>query len=375
MKKHLTLLALSSLVVISNANTESFNDDLIEAKQVTKIDESTLSSIETKKITLYPQYTVQLNDKNANEKLKNTKPIEAEIGVVYNQKDIGVVIKWKDDTKSVQPSRTTNKFGDGVSVEFPTVYGKGKTLPYIGMGDSTHPVIVYLKKAVEGKDYQKSFISEGFGTMTEIQEKYNFTMKYDDNKKEWTALLIKPLKTQDLTISGLVPVAFAVWDGDSLNRDGNKMISNWKFIKLGKSQPDPSYLKYISYGYGEIGNPKRGKELMIQNGCNGCHRFDDQTSAPEGLAPNLSKIGGYSNPVYLKESIINPNDVVIKNLNINRHYNKSADKDKNGAYPNNDMYTWYIKGEKGKLQSKMPPFSHLSEQDINDIVAYLKTLK
>lgn len=375
MKKYLTLLALSSLVVISNASTESFNDDLIEAKQVAKIDESTLSSIETKKITLYPQYTVHLNDKNANEKLQNTKPIDAEVGVVYNQKDIGIIIKWKDDTKSIQPDRTTNKFGDGVSVEFPTVYGKGKTLAYIGMGDSNHPVMVYLKKAIEGRDYKKTFISEGFGTMTEVQEKYNFTMKYDDSKKEWIAILVKPLKTQDLTLSGLVPVAFAVWDGDSLNRDGNKMISNWKFVKLGKAQLDQSYLKYISYGYGEIGNPQRGKELMIQNGCNGCHRFDDQTSAPEGLAPNLSKIGGYSNPAYLKESIINPNDVVIKNLNINRHYNKSAEKDKNGAYPNNDMYTWYLKGEKGKLQSKMPPYSHLSQQDINDIVAYLKTLK
>lgn len=375
MKKYLTLLALSSLVVVSNASTEDFNDDLIEAKQVTKIDESTLSSIETKKIILYPQYTVHLNDKDANKKLQNAKPIEAEVGVVYNKKDIGIVIKWNDETKSIQPSITTNKFGDGTSVEFPTVYGKGKTLAYIGMGDSNHPVMVYLKKAVEGKDYKKAFISEGFGTMTEVQEKYNFTMKYDENKKEWTAILVKPLKTQDLILSGLVPVAFAVWDGDSLNRDGNKMISSWKFVKLEKSNPDTSYIKYISYGYGEIGNHQKGKELMIQNGCNGCHRFDDQTSAPEGLAPNLSKIGGYSNPTYLKESIINPNDVVIKNLNINRHYNKSADRDKNGAYPNNDMYTWYIKSEKGKLQSKMPPYSHLSEQDINDIITYLKTLK
>jgi complex iron-sulfur molybdoenzyme family reductase subunit gamma len=39
------------------------------------------------------------------------------------------------------------------------------------------------------------------------------------------------------------------------------------------------------------------------------------------------------------------------------------------------MYTWYIKDDKGKLQSKMPPFAHLSEKDVADIVAYLKTLK
>jgi complex iron-sulfur molybdoenzyme family reductase subunit gamma len=377
MKKKLTLFTISALVLSSNAGTDNFNDDVLEAKQLSKLDAQSLSSVPTKKVVLYPQYSVRLNDKNANEIVEKEQPVEAEVAVGYNQKEIGILIRWKDETKSIQPALATNKYGDGVVVEFSTVYGKGKTLAYVGMGDANHPVMVYLKKAVEGKEYKKAFISEGFGTMTEIEEKgYNFTMQYDDSKKEWTAVIVKPLKTPDLNLaSGMVPVAFAVYDGDSLNRDGNKKISSWKFIKIDKFKADPSYVKYISWGYGEIGDPARGKELMVQNGCNGCHRYADQNTAPEGLAPNLSKIGGYSNPVYLKESIINPNDVVIRNLNINRHYNKSAEKDKNGAYPNNDMYTWYIKGDKGKLQSKMPPFAHLSEKDIADIVAYLKTLK
>ncbi|MBX0312967.1 MAG: c-type cytochrome [Sulfurihydrogenibium sp.] len=377
MKKKLTLFAISALVLSSNAGTDNFNDDVLEAKQLSKLDAQSLSSVPTKKVVLYPQYSVRLNDKNANEIVEKEQPVEAEVAVGYNQNEIGILIRWKDETKSVQPALATNKYGDGVAVEFPTVYGKGKTLAYVGMGDANHPVMVYLKKAVEGKEYKKAFISEGFGTMTEIEEKgYNFTMQYDDSKKEWTAVLVKPLKTQDLNLaSGIVPVAFAVYDGNSLNRDGNKKISSWKFIKIDKFKADPSYVKYISWGYGEIGDPARGKELMAQNGCNGCHRYADQKTAPEGLAPNLSKIGGYSNPAYLKESIINPNDVVIRNLNINRHYNKSAERDKNGAYPNNDMYTWYIKDDKGKLQSKMPPFAHLSEKDVADIVAYLKTLK
>ncbi len=93
----------------------------------------------------------------------------------------------------------------------------------------------------------------------------------------------------------------------------------------------------------------------------------------EGLAPNLSDIGGIANAIYLKESILNPNDVIIRNLNINRHYNKSAKPDKFRAYPNNDMYKWYIEIN-GKKQSKMPPYAHLSEQDVKDIIAFLKTL-
>ncbi|MDM7273960.1 ethylbenzene dehydrogenase-related protein [Sulfurihydrogenibium azorense] len=377
MKKALSLLALSTLVISSNAGVDKFEDDVIEAKQIANISEEGLLSLPTKKITLYQQYTVALNDANAKKLVEEQKPVEAEVAVGYNQKEIGILIKWKDETKSVQPAMTTNKYGDGVSVQFPIKYGKGTTLAYIGMGDSKHPVMTYLKKAVEGKDYQKAFIAEGFGSLTEIQEKgYTFTMKYDDANKQWIAFIKKPIKTPDLNLaSGMVPVSFAIWDGNSLNRDGNKVISNWKFIKMGNAKVDPNYLKYISWGYGEIGNPARGKELMIQNGCNGCHRFADQTAAPEGLAPNLSKIGGYSNPAYLKESIVNPNDVVIRNLNINRHYNKAAGPDKNGAYPNNDMYTWYIKDDKGNITSKMPPYAHLSEQDLKDMVAYLKTLK
>ncbi|HEV09266.1 MAG TPA: c-type cytochrome, partial [Sulfurihydrogenibium azorense] len=39
------------------------------------------------------------------------------------------------------------------------------------------------------------------------------------------------------------------------------------------------------------------------------------------------------------------------------------------------MYTWYIKDDKGNITSKMPPYAQLSEQDLKDIVAYLKTLK
>jgi len=56
------------------------------------------------------------------------------------------------------------------------------------------------------------------------------------------------------------------------------------------------------------------------------------------------------------------------------HYNRHAKPDKYKAYPNNDMYQWYITVN-GKKQSKMPPFSHLSEQDLKDLIAYLSTLK
>jgi complex iron-sulfur molybdoenzyme family reductase subunit gamma len=334
-------------------------------------------------VVLYPQVSVRLNDKKANELIPKKDAIKATVKAVYNNKNIAIYIRWKDDTPSLQPTFTTNKFADGVSVEFPNKFGRGISLPYVGMGDENHPVTVYLQKNVAGRDYQKVFISEGFGSLTEIEaENVNIVMKYDNKTKEWTAVFKRPLVDENSNLkAGLVPVAFAVWDGDKFERDGNKSLSRWKFIRLGNFKLDNEYVKYVSWGGPyvdwpekgkDIGDPENGKKLFQQSGCAGCHRAGEFQMAPPGMAPDLSDIGGIGNAIYLKESILNPNDVIIRNLNINRHYMKT-NPDRFKAYPNNSMYEWYIKTD-GKKQSKMPTFAHLKEQDINDIIAYLKTL-
>lgn len=361
-------MAIATLACTGAALAGSFEDDVIPVKKVAKFD---LAALEFKKVSVYPQTSVRLNDRNT----KEADISEIEVGSALTAKDLFVVVRWKDETFSVQPVLTTNRYGDGISVQFPLSYGKGKPLPYIGMGNEKNPVYVYIKKNVENRDYVKSYVSEGFGSMTEIKDgSFEFSLSYNSEKKEYTAVFRKQVKPADLK-SGIIPVSFAVWDGDSKNRDGVKNISSWKFLRIPGATVDKAYLSYISWGYGKIGDPERGKELMIQNGCTGCHNFADQNNAPQDLAPNLSRIGGYNNPIYLKESIINPSAVVIRNLNINRHYDKSQSPDKNGAYPNNEMYTWYTKDAKGNKTSKMPPYNFLAEQDINDMVEYLKTLK
>jgi len=337
------------------------------------------SMVPGKYVYLYPQISVRLTDAQANKIIPKKRLQKALVKVVYNSENIAVYVKWKDNTPSIQPVYTSNAFGDGVSIEFPNEFGKGKTLPYIGMGDPSHPVTVYLQKTVAGKDYEKVFISEGFGTLTEIEENgVSIDMKYNRATREWVAVFKRPLKTENSDLrAGLVPIGFAIWDGNQHERDGNKALSRWKFIRLKQYPLDKDYLKYVSWGdmIHKEGDPKRGKQLTIQNGCNACHRYADQNTAPEDMAPNLSDIGGIAHAPYLKESIVDPDDVIIKNLNPNRHYNKFVKPDKTGAYPNNDMYTWYIKTPDGKLKSKMPSFAHLSEQDLKDIIAYLKTLR
>ena len=392
MKRSLTkislgVLALASITFAEGKESGFFKYEVIKGQFINGEIPLTPSAKEwsgakEQTVYLYPQVSVRLNDKKANSLIPKKERIEAKVKVLYNSKNIAVYIKWKDDTPSIQPVYDTDAFGDGVSVEFPNKFGKGTTLPYIGMGDENHPVTVYLKKNVAGRDYQKTFISEGFGSLTETKEN-GVQIKMSYKNGEWTAIFKRPLKTDNSNLSaGLVPVAFAIWDGNKYERDGNKALSRWKFIRLDKYPLDNEYLKYVSWGtpYGDwkekgkdIGDAKRGEQLFQQNGCTGCHRAGKYNTAMAGMAPNLSDIGGIANAVYLKESILNPSDVVIRNLNPNRHYNKSAKPDKFKAYPNNDMYTWYM-NINGKKQSKMPPFTHLKEQDVKDIIAFLKTL-
>ncbi|WP_457644088.1 ethylbenzene dehydrogenase-related protein [Persephonella sp.] len=384
----LLLIAFSSLA----GEKEFFKYEVINGKYVdgeitTDPEDMIWKTARGKDVYLYPQVTVRLNDRKANSLIPKKRKVTARVKAVYNNKSIAVYVRWKDETFSLQSSYDTDSFGDGVSIQFPNRFGKGISLPYIGMGDENHPVTVYLQKNVEGKDYQKVFVSKGFGSLTEIEEEnIEISMNYNEETKEWTAVFKRPLRTDTSNLRyGLVPVAFAIWDGDKYERDGNKVLSRWKFLKLGKFPVDEDFVKYVSWGTPyidwykkdrkeDIGDPVRGKKLAIENGCNSCHRFDDQRIAPVGLAPDLSNIGVITNAVYLKESILNPNDVIVRNLNINRHYNRNAQPDEYGAYPNNDMYQWYIMLD-GEKQSKMPPFDYLSQQDLNDIVAYLKTLR
>ncbi|RMA96152.1 c-type cytochrome [Hydrogenothermus marinus] len=358
---------------------EVLNAKKVSSKLTADPSSSVWKTVPGKYVYLYPQVSVRLNDKKANSLIPKKSLQRALVKVAYNNEVLAVYVQWKDNTPSTQAKYNTDSYADGVSIEVPNKFGRGITLPYIGMGDENHPVTVYLQKTVAGRDYQKVFVSEGFGSLTEIKEEgSDISMKYNKQKHLWTAVFVRPLKTENSNLkAGLVPIAFAIWDGKYMERDGNKSLSRWKFIRLPSYSLDKEYLKYVAWGipYKSIGNPARGKQLMKQNGCNGCHRYDDQQTAPPGMAPNLSDIGGIANAPYLRESIINPSDVVIRNLNPNRHYNKFAKPDKFNAYPNNDMYTWYTVGPDGKKMSKMPPYSHLSEKDINDIVAYLKSLR
>lgn len=348
-------------------------------------------------IPVYPQTTIKLNDKIANELNSHNGSKNIKVKALYNDKEIAFLIKWKDKTLSIQKGYRSDSFGDGVAVQFPVHYSDPNKLPYIGMGSEGREVLIHLQKAAPNTyepnghgdvahqvnrhntnyfgedlakfdsevkdiavvDYERTFISAGFRSMTEVKDgsvDSNMEMMYNITKGCWKSTLSRPLKDEYLNLdSPAFPVAFAVWDGDKRNRDGLKLLSGWNSVQLeGREGGD----KLVSALNDEVKGDVANGKVQFQTNCAACHNTKDFNMAPPYMAPNLSNIGGQATVGYLVESIKEPNAVVVPGYNRNAHKNTP----------------WYNL-ENGKRVSAMPPFNWLDDKTLNDIVAYLKTLK
>lgn len=390
MKKAITFTLLASLVGVSSLVSAEIK--VAKSTSLAKVgfDTPLWQSAKEQSIVFYPQTTIEMNDAdvmklNADNKAKNVR-----IKALSDGESIAFLLKWSDTTRSVQEGYSTTAYGDGFAVQFPTTLDK---LPYIGMGSDGRSVIVHLQKATgktyepNGKgdiyhqvnasnqnlfeaghkkykeevnaiaqdDYQRVYIAEGFRSMSQIRdhsEESIMEMKYD--KGFWQGLLVRKLKSEHLDISGgNFPVAFAIWDGEKKNRDGMKLLTPWVEMKM-EGKTTQTLASLVETNGGDV---KNGESVMMEN-CAACHQYKAVKNAPNYMAPNLSNIGGYSNESYLVESIVEPNAVVVAGYNTTAH----------------PSFPWYSV-DKGVRSSTMPPFAHLDEKSLKDLVAYLKTLK
>jgi len=344
-------------------------------------------------VDLYPQTAIEFNDKKAIEANMANKGKKAQVAAVHNGTDLAVLVKWADGTKSVQGSYSSDTYSDGFALQFAAA-SKGQPLPYIGMGSEGRPVVVHLQKATEkvyepngnkdvstqlnrqqtgvfgkelaeydGKvaslaktDFERVFVGQGFRSLTEIKDgsvKSNAAMSYANNG--WSGTLVRPLKDAYLNSTGSVPVAIAVWDGAKMGRNGLKNLSSWVAVNLEGMKADAKVVAEAT----EVskGDVEAGKAAVEANGCAGCHQIS--ADMPAGtMAPSLVNVGGYSTAAYLRESIVKPSAVVVPGYNRNAHSNTP----------------WYSI-EKGKRVSTMTDYSFLDKKTVDDIVAYLKTLK
>lgn len=389
MKTLKTIIVLMSLLGLNSLMAQSLNA-LHVKEDLTKVSLSSplWQKAKVQSVEVYPQTTIEMNDAELVRANEANLAKVLHVKTLSDGKSVAFLLQWKDATKSLQAADSTTAYSDGFAVQFSTVSDK---LPYIGMGSVDRAVIVHLQKAT-GKvyepnnggdvyhqvnasnqnafakeltsyknevakqgngDYQRSFISEGFRSMTQIRDNAEpavMEMKYD--KGVWSALLVRPLKSEHLSLQGSFPVAFAIWDGEKKNRDGAKLLSAWVGVSLDAKANALTLLDEVK---GDVSN---GEKLMMEN-CSACHQYKAVKNAPNYMAPNLSNIGGYANASYLKESIIDPNAVVVAGYNVNAHKN----------------FLWYTSDEKSVRTSTMPPFAYLDEKSLNDLVAFMKTLK
>ncbi len=348
-------------------------------------------------VLLYPQTTIRMNDKTANAINANNHAKKAMVAALYNDQNIAFIIRWPDGTVNVQKGESTTSYADGFAVQFASRFDDPNALPYIGMGSEGRPVVVHLQKVAKdiyepngngdvalqvnrnqtdlfGKelkafdkkvaslgssDYERSFISEGFRSMTEIKDGSNNSysrIRYMKSNKGWEGTLTRALKDEYVNLNaGAIPVAFAVWDGEKMGRDGLKHLSAWVSVKLqGKSGGDDLI---AALDGSLVGDAKAGKAAVAANGCVGCHQIE-ASDAPNLMGPSLTNIGGYSTAGYLKESLLKPSAAIVPGYNRNAH----------------SAYQWYTL-DNGKRVSTMTDFAWLDETTQNDIVAYLQTLK
>ncbi|MEJ2488697.1 MAG: ethylbenzene dehydrogenase-related protein [Sulfurovaceae bacterium] len=360
----------------------------------TKPNDAIWSKAKPSTIICYPQTTIKLNDKKANELNAQNKAKVANISAIYNVHSLAFKITWNDATQNIQLPQKSDIYGDGVAVQFAQKFDDPKKLPYIGMGSKDREVLIYLQKAVEkyfepnkdiehqvsrdntnafGNDlkkydaavkalaineYHKVFVGEGFRSMTQVRSDYGklgMDLSYKSGK--WSAVFTKPMSDEyvDISKAGAIPASFALWDGDKLGRDGLKYLSSWVAVKFqGKKGGDALVDELTSEPTGDV----QAGEAQVKAMCASCHRFADQNAAPAAMGPALYNIGGYSTSAYLAESIKEPNAVVVPGYNRNAH----------------KSFSWYSVDDNGTRTTTMPPMMS-DDKSIADAVAYLKTLK
>jgi mono/diheme cytochrome c family protein len=199
------------------------------------------------------------------------------IRAVHDGRQIAILMQWKDDHFNGTPVEVEG-FQDSAAVQFSL---NGST-PFIGMGDANNPVNIWHWKAgwqqeVDGHrpDVETLYASmhvdlypessplfrtaeaagnifaesrrrspvedgnaRGFGTFepqpVQSQNVGGYGIWRDGH---WQVVFLRALRSRDLgdvqfTPGELVPVSFAIWDGEQRDRNGKKIVSNWYQLAL-----------------------------------------------------------------------------------------------------------------------------------------------
>ena len=328
-------------------------------------------------VTLSPQRTIRLHDREANAALQRPGPRAVRVRAASDGKELAVLLEWGDGTEDRARPDATDVFGDAAALQLPLRFGAGLRLPYVGMGDDELKVAIHLLRAAAGETTVREGVASGFGTLARADVGgAKAAMTYDRAAALWRAVLVRPLAAGGLDLRrGLVPFAVAIWDGARGERGGNKSLSAWKLLRLPGLPVDAAYAAELAWGRrpGDLGDPARGKAL-VSGMCVACHAVGALRVARPGLAPDLSAIGAFASPAYLRQSIVEPSAVIVPGQSTAQHQSRAKHPGVTGPYPASDAYAWFARDPAGKKVSRMPPYAGMPPADVLAMVAYLATL-
>jgi len=356
MSRFLILYILSLAILSANSAISAYRvSDEVNLSSL-KDDDDIWRYAKNTKVILYPQTTLLMSDKRANRLQRQSGAEIARASSLYNSSHISIKLKWRDINRTLPHTRGSDIYDDAFAVEIPIDYEDPKRLPYIGMGSKGRAVEVYYGSLSAQRD--RGFVAEGFrGIVDDIKrDEFNISIRYDGNSS-WIGVLTKPLKDRhvDLNQSGTLPIAFAIWRGDRLNRAELKHISGWTPLDLQKKESNEtlkSELTYIAKGSLKIGR------AVALDKCSLCHVLEENSTTMRYIAPELSNIGGYATKAYILESISDPDAVIVDGYNPK-------------AYP---KFLWYNIDENGTKHSNMPTVV-LDENSTKHLLRYLMSLK
>ncbi len=281
-----------------------------------------------------------------------SKKISIDIKSIANDKNFAILVTLPKDQSDI------NRF----FIQYPT--SPQTSLPYVKFGDLNNGVTVagvdtIVKKIKENcdtncsNDSNQTIFSTQIST-TIVKKIYfgyqsNADIKKPLQKDNNTTLKIGSQNSKIFFIKDILPnssfiyLSFGLYKKDSNQTE--KYISKWIKINFKNSMNnlpiEQNKMDDLNY------DKDNARSLFVQN-CIACHRYDTDTTAPKGIAPILTNIGGWGNKNFIKESLLEPNKTI------------------------NPKFTKLI--QEGKIMP-MPSFDWMKKKNLEDLINFLQNLK
>lgn len=153
-----------------------------------------------------------------------------------------VRLRWKDASQNRKTA--VDAFSDGAAIQWAL---NGTDTSYMMGSGPKKPVNIWYWRADRGG--VENLAAGGYGSTTHLPQqpvtgKGFYHAQRNERDSEWHVVMSRPLagqgQYQPNLQKGTIPVAFALWQGEETQRDGNKRVSHgWILLNVRPAPPAP----------------------------------------------------------------------------------------------------------------------------------------